>query len=310
MKYGELAGVVKPLSRLVLGTMVCSADDRPAANTLLDAFVGAGGTCIDTAHVYGGGKSERAIGAWMQDLGNRERIVVIGKGAHHDSSGPRVNPEAIAADLNESLERLQTDYIDLYLLHRDDVDKPVGPIVEALEAHRRSGRIHAYGGSNWSVERIQEANDWAQANGAAGFVANSPQYSFAAGSGEPIWPGCVTLDAAGAAWHEHTRIALFPWASQAMGFFTGRFTPDRCDNEAVRRSFYSEANWERFRRATELGALKGVTANNIGVAWLLHRPFPVFPLIGPHTVAELESSLPAIDVELTPSETEWLTSPP
>ena len=131
MEYGNVGGL-PPISKLVLGSMVCSPDDQELTNDLLDAFVAAGGSCIDTAHIYGGGKSERAIGEWFAQRRNRDKIVLLDKGAHHDSSGPRVTPQCITADLTDSLERLQTDYIDLYLLHRDNPDVPVGPIVECL----------------------------------------------------------------------------------------------------------------------------------------------------------------------------------
>ena len=88
-------------------------------------------------------------------------MVLFTKGAHHDQNGPRVNPEAIRHDLMTSLERMRTDYIDLYALHRDDPATPVGVIVEALNEHLEAGRIRAFGGSNWTHQRFQEANDYA-----------------------------------------------------------------------------------------------------------------------------------------------------
>ena len=165
--------------------MACSPDNQDVTNALLDAFVAAGGTCLDTAHIYGGGKSERAVGNWLNRGNNREKMVVLDKGAHHDSSGPRVNPEAILADLTESLNRLQIETIDLYLLHRDDPNVPVGPIVECLNEQYRFGKIRAFGGSNWTTERIQEANNYAGMYGLKPFVASSPHLSLAVPSGPP-----------------------------------------------------------------------------------------------------------------------------
>src|SRR5437762_1314392 len=101
MNYGKIAGLDKPVSQLVLGSMVCSTDRMAETTALLDALIAAGGNTIDTAKVYGE-KSERSIGEWMRSRGNREQIVLIGKGAHHDSSGPRVNPQAIAEDIAAS----------------------------------------------------------------------------------------------------------------------------------------------------------------------------------------------------------------
>src|SRR5947209_17905962 len=100
---------------------------------------------------------------------------------------------------------------------------------------------------------------------------------------------------------------LFAWSSQAGGFFTGRYTPDNLENEDMVRVYYNEGNWERLRRATELGRKKGgFTANQVALAWVLHQPFPVFALIGPHSVEELNSSVSALELELTPDEVRWL----
>src|SRR5437016_10468483 len=153
MIYGNIPHVDRPIARLVLGSMVCTTDDMDLSTGLLDAYVAAGGNCIDTAHLYNGGKSERALGLWMDQRGNRSEIVVLTKGAHHNADRNRVTEFDIASDLHDSLVRLRTDHADLYLLHRDDPAVPVGEIVEWLDEHRRAGRIRAYGGSNWTHER-------------------------------------------------------------------------------------------------------------------------------------------------------------
>jgi aryl-alcohol dehydrogenase-like predicted oxidoreductase len=243
----------------------------------------------------------------MQERGNRKELIIIDKGAHpHGDGVPRVHPQAIDSDIGENLERLQSDYIDLYLLHRDDPDYPVGPIVECLNAHCAAGRIRAFGGSNWTTQRIQEANDYAAAHGLKGFVASSPNFSLAVMK-EPIWGGCISLDAEGYAWHAKNQFPLFPWSSQARGFFTGRYAPDDANAE-MERVYYNDANWERYRRAEELGKRKGASANQIALAYVLHHPFPVFPLVGPCTVAELHDTLGALSISLTAAEVRWLSS--
>ena len=297
MNRAVIAGFDKPISRLVIGSLVCSTDTQSETNELLDSYIAAGGNCIDTAHVYGE-KSERAVGQWIKDRGNRDSIVLIGKGAHHDSSGSRVHAQGIEEDILESLKRFQADYIDIYLLHRDDTSVPVGPVVEALNIHLKAGRIRAFGGSNWSTDRIQEANTYAASHALTGFIASSPYYGLAVANG-PVWPGCISLDAAGRKWHEEHQFPLFPWSSQAGGFFTGRFSPGDGDTSDTGRTYYSDINWERLARAREMGEAKGCTANNIALAYVLHLPFPVFPLIGPRSVEELASSLPALDIHLT-----------
>src|SRR5690242_9865507 len=125
MEYIDIPPLTKPVSRLALGSTIFSPDDLERTVALLDAFRAIGGTMVDTAHGYGRGKCERALGAWVQARGAREDIIILDKGCHpYGDSGPRVTPEIIHSDLSESLERLQTPYVDLYLLHRDDESKP------------------------------------------------------------------------------------------------------------------------------------------------------------------------------------------
>ena len=121
-----------------------------------------------------------------------------------------------------------------------------------------------------------------------------------------MWAGCVTLGADDRAWYQKKQFPVFAWSSQASGFFTGRYTPDVHANADVERIFYSDQNWERLRRAQETAEAHGVTANNIALAYVLHQPFPVYALIGPRTVEELQSSLPAIDVKLSGEELRYL----
>ena len=305
MTYGEVAGVGKPLSRLILGTMMFSTRTLPYNLAMLDGFVAAGGTTLDTGHVYGGGDCERAVGQWMKLRGNRDELVIVGKGAHPDASGPRVRPETIASDLRDSLERLGTDYIDLYLLHRDDPAVPVGELVEALNEHQRAGRVRAFGGSNWTVERLQAANDYAAAHGLTPFTASSPNFSLAVWN-EPPWAGCLSASVTGREWYAARNMPLLAWSSQAQGFFTGRYSSeDHSDAEMV-RCWYNEANFQRLERARDLGQRKGVSANTIALAYVLRQPFPIYPLIGPRTLEELRTSLEALIVSLTPAEVSWL----
>jgi aryl-alcohol dehydrogenase-like predicted oxidoreductase len=306
MHFIDVSGVKHPLSRLALGTVLFSAVSEEQADDVLDAFVAGGGTTFDTAHGYGRGASERALGRWLVHNGKREQFVIIDKGCHPiGNSGPRVTPAVIASDLAESLERLQTDYIDLYLLHRDDETVPVGPIVEALNEQKAHGRIHAFGGSNWRPARIDEANAYAAAHGLTGFAASSPNLSLARPK-EPMWAGCVSIDDESHAWHVRTQLPLISWSSQAGGFFTGRYTPEDTSNADMVRVYYSDANFARLERTHELAAQKGVSAIQIALAYVINQPFPVVALIGPQTVSELQSSLGADDVTLTAAELAYL----
>ena len=133
MEYSSLPGIDKPISRIVHGSVMINSREEEKSFALLDAVYEGGCTCIDTAHNYGGGgDNERTVGKWINSRGVRDKIVILGKGAHHSRDRKRVTPYDITADIFDSLARFETDYIDLYILHRDDPDVPVGPIVETL----------------------------------------------------------------------------------------------------------------------------------------------------------------------------------
>src|SRR5215207_2751341 len=228
MEYGSIPGIEKPVSRIVQGTVMLDEADPTASVALPDAAVDAGGTAFDTARHYGRG-SEAIFGRWIRDRGLRDRIMVLGKGAHHSPERRRVTPEDIAADLEESLRQFGFDQIDLYLLHRDDPSVPVGPIVEALDGHRRAGKIRAYGGSNWSHERIAEANAYADANGHQRFAASSPNFSLAAWV-QPPWAECISISGpdgeTACALYAAYEMSFIPCSSLAGGFFSGRSRRD------------------------------------------------------------------------------------
>jgi aryl-alcohol dehydrogenase-like predicted oxidoreductase len=302
MKYGQIDGVGKRLSRLAMGTMLEGAEDPAAQGDLLfDGFVEAGGTCFDTAYVYSGGISEQVFGQWMQSRGVREEVVVLGKGA----VTPFCDPENLTRQLLESLERMRTDYVDLYMMHRDNEEIPVGEFVDVLNQHQAAGRMRTFGVSNWSLARVAEANEYAAAHGLNGFSALSNNFSLAR-LVEPIWPGSIaTNDPASRAWFTETQTPLFAWSSQARGFFAVGTRDNLSDPELV-RCWYSDDNFERLARVRRLAQERGVLPINVALAYVLCQPFPTFPLIGPRSLHELETSLPALGVELSADELEWL----
>ncbi|EST52924.1 aldo/keto reductase [Brevibacillus panacihumi W25] len=314
MKGIEVPGLDKAVSRLILGTSGLSTDPQ-AAFEMLDTFVELGGNTLDTAHLYNRGASERMIGKWMQARQNRDQITIVDKGGHHfvaedgthDASVKRVNAKEITRDLMESLERLQVEYIDVYVLHRDDTSVPVSELMDMLEEHIQAGRIKRAGVSNWSYGRIEEANRYADQKGYKRLVLNSPSFSLAKAN-EPRWPGTVYIDKDYENWHVRTQMPLFSWASQATGFFTGRFSPEVKTNADIVRVYYSQDNWERYRRAEALAKQKGsqYTPNHIALCYVLHQPFPTCAVIGPQTVAELRDCFTALQLSLSPDECKWL----
>lgn len=317
MRYGEIPGVNKPVARVVQGsTMIGSDLDEAKSFALLDQVYELGCNTIDTAHVYSNGNSERLIGRWMQARGLRDNIVIITKGAAHTEDRRRMTPFDIESELHDSLARLKTDYIDLYLLHRDDPDVPFEPIVDVLNEYQQAGRLQAFGVSNWSHERIEAANTYARANGLKPFVASSPQFSLAESLDEP-WPLCISISGSAGTgareWYAQTQMPLLIWSPLASGFFSGRFQRDNLKlfgerewDEVVVRAYASEANFQRLDRAEILAADKGLTAADVALAYVMNQPMNVFALVGPSSGEKFRANVEASKVSLTPQEMAWL----
>ncbi len=298
----QIPGISKPASVVTLGFEFFP--NFAAASLTLDAFYEAGGNVFDTAFVYGGGKTESIFGDWHTSRNvPREEIVLIGKGAH----SPLCYPDVIAKQLDQSLNRLKTDYVDIYFMHRDNTDVPVGEFVDAMDAEVKRGRIRGiFGGSNWTRERMDEAAAYAAKNGKQAPAALSNNYSLAEML-DPIWAGCVTSSTdEWKRWLAERQVPNFAWSSQGRGFFTDRAGRDKHDDEEIVRCWYSDRNFERRDRAIELANKLGRSPIHIALAYVIAQPFPVIPLIGPRTIAELEDSLSALDIKLTPEQVKWL----
>ncbi len=295
-----LEGVDIPVSRLILG---CDNQQTIAhAAAMFDDFFERGGNAFDTGWLYGGGLQERLLGRWIERRGIRAETAMIVKGAHT----PLCTPEWLTAQLVESLGRLRTDYADMYLMHRDNPAVPVGEFVEVLNEHHRAGRIKAFGGSNWSLERLREANAYAEKKSLRKFTLVSNNFSLAR-MVSPVWSGCVAAsDPAFREWLGTSGISLLAWSSQARGFFTDRAGKEKRGDTELVRCWYSEDNFERRERAVELARQKGVEPIHIALAYVLCQPFPAFALIGPRFIAETASTCAGLSVTLTPEELAWL----
>ncbi|MGV1838500.1 aldo/keto reductase [Rhizobium rhizogenes] len=298
----SIPGIAKPASIVTLGFEFFP--NFAAASLTLDAFYEAGGNAFDTAYVYGGGKTESIFGDWHTSRKvPREEIVLIGKGAH----SPLCYPDMIGKQLDQSLNRLKTDYVDIYFMHRDNTAVPVGEFVDAMDAEVKAGRIRGiFGGSNWTRARFDEAIAYAEKNGKTAPAALSNNFSLAEML-DPIWAGCVAAsDDEWKSWLNAKQIPNFAWSSQGRGFFTDRAGRDKQSDEELVRVWYSDRNFGRRDRAIELAQKLGRNPIHIALAYVVAQPFPVIPLIGPRTIAELEDSLSALDIKLTPEQVKWL----
>jgi aryl-alcohol dehydrogenase-like predicted oxidoreductase len=321
MKYAAVKGLDKKVSRMVYGCDWISGKDeelKKIAFETLDNVCSVGCNAVDTAYVYCGGESERVIGQWMEARGNRESLVVLSKGAHHNQDRRRVTPYDILSDIHDSLVRLRTLYIDIYVLHRDNPDVPVGPIVDVLNKLRDEGKIRAFGGSNWTHRRIEEANEYAYKHGLSPFTASSPNFGLADQVENP-W-GELNVGIGGEPQKEardwylaHPDVGIFAYSSLARGFFSGRIKPNTGAEEAQTildraafKAYFHPVNLSKLGRAEELAVKKGLTVPQIAAAYVISHPLNIFSLQSPRGINEMRQNAAAIDTELTSAELSFL----
>jgi len=314
MIYGAIRGLSKPLPRIVFGALPLTTPDA-ATFSLLDSIADMGGYAFDTACAYGGGASETVIGEWMETRGNRDEIIIINKGAHPIGGRNRVDPESIRQDLRDSLRRLKTDHIDLYLLHRDDTAVPVEPIIDVLNELKAAGKIVLFGASNWNHRRLEEARKYANHQGLDSFSVSSNQYSLAVQYDDPF-PGTLSiknsLDDPEWEWYRETQYPLLSWSSLARGFFSGKFTRGNLagftdlQSRISIRCYAREDNFVRLDRARLLAGEKGTTVPQIALAYIFHQPLNCFTVTGSLDPAHFKENVEAFEIGLTDKEVDWL----
>ena len=316
MRYGYIGGLDKPVSRIVLGTTAIDAGDQSRSDALLDAAWAAGITAFDTALVYPNG-GEIALGRWLRSRGIIDQAVVITKGAHHDAHRRRVTPEDIQADCRQSIDRLGTGCIDLYLLHRDDPAVPVGEIVDALHSLQAAGMIRIFGGSNWTAARLAEANAYAASRGWDGMRASSPHYALGVQQAD-LWGGGVSITgdagAADRAYYRQTGMPVLAYSPLCHGVLSGKWRAEEAArmqreiDDFARRGYFCKENLARLRRCEQLAAAKGTTVATVALAWLMHQMENVFAVAGasrPERAAQLAE---ATALALTAEEVCWLST--
>ena len=302
----RIPGLHKELSRVVFGCD--NQSDTNHAFAMFDHFYMKGGNVFDTAYIYNNGKSDFYLGSWIESRDLREKVVVLGKGAHT----PDCLPEKIRPQLEETLSRMSTSYLDIYCLHRDNESLPVEGFIDTLNELKDEGLIKIFGASNWSLERFKAANDYAQEQGKEGFTILSNNFSLAY-MNNPVWPGCFSCSEDDYVdYLKENQIAIFPWSSQARGFFldsqefTGAAHVADPNREEQERVWGSADNLERRSRCFELASKKSVDPIQMALSFVLNQEFPSFPLIGPRNFFETESSLEATKIELSKDEVAWL----
>ena len=315
MQYDKITGLEKKISKLIMGND--NQNDYDAAVKLWDHWIQVGGNAFDNAHIYGGGSMETLLGKWHKSRNNLKDLVIIAKGAHT----PNCDPKSISTQLTESLDRLQCESADVYIMHRDNLDIPVSEFIDVLNDEKQKGRIKIFGASNWTLQRFKEANEWAKLNDKFGFSILNNNLALCKMI-NPLWEGCVSSnDRRILEYLENTNTAHLSWSSQGRGFFlpdeiTKRIEEQITKDETWRKPgehssgplscFDSEDNRERKKRANRLALNKNTTAQNIAGAWPINLNFPSFALIGPRKIEEVDFSLNNLKIKFSNKEIAWL----
>ncbi len=304
-------------SVLCLGTAEFgSGIDDSVSETITNRYLEAGGNVLDTAEVYaewlpgGSHRSEEFLGKWLRKRKSRNGLILSTKGAHPRITSmdqPRMSRKDVESDLNSSLQRLGVEHVDLYWLHRDDPGTPVEDILLMLEDFRKAGKIGYAGFSNWTETRAEAARVAAEKLGLPGFIGSQNQWSLGkadAAKGDPTWK---YIDESLAKWHAQYGYAAFPYTPQANGYFR-RLDNGNIDqaSDLVKGLFHHSVNQKRFQRIKTLQAQTGFSVAQIVLGYLLGQSFPVFPILGPRKVADLEESLSAAEVTLTADQVDFL----
>ncbi len=272
--------------------------DEAASHRILDAFVDAGFNAVDTADVYSswapghaGGESETVIGRWRAARGRRADVVIATKVGMW-ATYPKLTTANIVAACEESLQRLQTDVIDLYQAHKDDADTPLEETMEAFAALQKAGKVRAVGASNYTAERLAAAQG--AAGGGVRFETLQPMYNLLerAGFEAALQPWCAAND-----------VSVIPYYGLASGFLTGKYRTAADLGKSVRGG-----GVKKYLDARGLGVLAALdavaaahraTPAQAALAWLMARPTLAAPIVSATSVAQLTEILGAATLALT-----------
>ena len=313
--YSRIEGVEKAVSRVFFGTAIAPMLMGGNCDALLDAVYAQGINAFDCARGYG--KAEDSLGAWVQSRGNREQVVILTKCGNAGPNGSvHIDRRVIESELATSLKTLQTDYIDIFLLHRDDPKTPVREIVDCLNDCKKQGKIRVFGVSNWTHQRIAEANAYAASNGLQGFTVSSPNYGLAEQVEDPWGGSCVTIsgkdNADARAWYAENQMPILAYSSLARGFFSGKFHSFDYDaakkvlDPAGQKGYLHPVNMERLQRAEQLAQEKDCSVAQIAMRYIFSNPMNVFALVSTQNPARMCENIEAARNPLTGEEAAWL----
>ena len=287
---------------LILGGNVFGwTADQATSFSILDAFVAAGGRMVDTADVYSawapgnqGGESETVIGAWLTARGRRDDVLIATKVGMELAGSKGLAPARIARAVDDSLRRLQTDYIDLYFAHKDDPETPLADTLEAFDRLVRAGKVRALGASNYDAARLQEALDLSAEKGFARYTVLQQWYNLVERDKfeGPLQDLCVARN-----------IATVPYYGVATGFLTGKYrsaadAAGKARGRAVEK-YLNDFGFGVLRALDTVAAQASATPAQVALAWLAAQPAVTAPIASATTVAQLEELLGAMRLTLS-----------
>lgn len=289
MNYINLSGM--NLSEIVLGTDGYSERiDKKTAFNLMDLYLQNGGNVIDTARIYCNGMSESYVGEFIKGI--RDDLYISTKCSHPplgDMSKSRLSEADIESDIDTSLKTMGIDYIDIVWLHRDDVTKPVEPIIDALNKMVQKGKIRYFGASNWTHDRIMQANAYAAASNQAAFIASQSLYNMAPRS--RVWDDTlVCIEGEEKKKYDKSHFPVFAFSSQAKGFFE-KYATNSLSPKAKER-YLNDKSIKIFEQIRKRAKETNDTISSVALRMLAEQSdFEVFPIIGPSNVNQLKSTL-------------------
>jgi len=315
MQYGEISCVKKPVSRILYGTAMPPFNIGGNGDDLLDAMYALGINTFDTARVYG--DAEKVLGEWIEKRQLRDKVVILSKCAHPTPEGEkRVSEKDIREDFALSSQLLRTDYIDIYLAHRDDTEVPAGEIVEIFNALHAEGKIGAFGGSNWTHRRIEEANEYAYKHDMLPFTVSSPNFGLAEQVKDLWGGGSISISGPSGAearkWYEKERMPVVAYSSLGRGLFSGKLKSteaahaDKVLDEFAMKGYAYPQNFERLRRCEEMAVQKGCSISQLAMAWIFRQELNTFAVVSTSKQERMKDNIEAMDIELTAEEIRYL----
>ena len=315
MKYRKIPYVDKPVSEIIYGTATPDYLDGNPADDILEGIFSLGVNIIDTARNYK--LSEKSIGHWLEATGHRDEIVLLSKCGHPEGGRKRVNEKDMREDFAVSCGYLHTNYIDIYLLHRDDPDVDAGTIVEIFNALHAEGKIGAFGGSNWTHQRIEAANEYAYKKNLIPFTVSSPNFGLAHQAGDPWGWGTVTItgdeNEDAREWYRKNQMPVIAYSSLARGLFSGRLKGTDFEkastvlDEAGMKGYGYPENFRKLARCEELAAKKGCTVTQIALSWIYQQGINAFAVVSTKNPDRMKSNIDALDIPLSADEIEYLS---